>query len=160
MLTAKSGICETKLCKKYSHVMPTHIASCQSYCFRLQSLFWFPPQPLQRLNGALPPPILVWYSVWCQLSMEVRGGGSDKRVSQASASSVVRLDEVPCCIDETLKRHCPKYCLHPVLVAPGGTELPGLTLHRKDSYYRKNGFHDSVQQDQPLRRKINCIGLQ
>lgn len=93
--------------KKYSHVMPTRIASCCHIVFVSSIyLFWFP-------KWRTPPPPGTVFDVNFRWKSE---GGSDKRVSQASASSVVRLDKVPSCIDETQW----EYCLHPVCLTPAG----------------------------------------
>ena len=105
--------------------------------------------------------------------MEVGGGGGDNRVSQASASSVVRLDKVPSRIVETqwngIVQNIAFIIVSRVLTMPspsltqfgsprrGWVKVAWQTLHRKDSPYRKNSFHDSVQQDQPLRQKENQL---
>jgi len=57
-----------------------------------------PSATTSKTKWRTPPPPGTVFDVNFRWKSE---GGSDKRVSQASASSVLRLDKVPSCIDET-----------------------------------------------------------
>ena len=78
--------------------MLTHIASCCHIVFVSSLCSSSLCNHFKDKMAHSPPPGTVFD---VNFRWKSEGGGGDKRVSQASASSVVRLDKLPSCIVET-----------------------------------------------------------